>query len=208
MGAAPQTSTHPAQHRCSAQSWETGTYWEAVPPTALFPGLPVPQGESRRTPRARSSPAGARTHLRHSLQVPAGNDGPAAVPAGKGQVRRARLLSSTSGSAGVRVFLAGIAAVPSPQDAEPEPCPGWSRAGPAPTPAAPGASLRALPPSASHPGSSRAWQRSGERDGKVGKRREGGEEEESAGRGGREEGKREKREARRRPCHRRGSRTS
>lgn len=37
-------------------------------------------GESRRIPGA---------HLGHSLQVPAGDDGPAAVPAGKGRVRRA-----------------------------------------------------------------------------------------------------------------------
>lgn len=104
----------------SAQGCKAGKHWEAISPLALFPGLPVPPGESRRIPGARSSPAGARTHLGHSLQVPAGNDGPAAVPAGKGRVRRAGLLTSTSGSPGVRLLLAGIAAAPSPRDADGE----------------------------------------------------------------------------------------
>lgn len=157
MGAAPQTRTHPAQHRPGLGGWG------ALGSHSSYCTIPRAPSSTRTQQEDFGARSGA-AHLGHSLQVPAGDDGPAAVPAGKGQLRRAGLLSSTSASpGGVRGFLAGIAAAPSPQDAD-----GESQS------PAPGASLRAPPPSASHPGSSRAWHRGGERDGTAGERREAG----------------------------------
>lgn len=147
MAAAPQTRTHPAQHCRSAQK-----------PFLLLHCSQSSQfhQETAGGFRARSGAA----HLGHSLQVPAGDDGPAAVPAGKEQLRGAGLLGSTSASPGLPCRNCCCSEPAGRGRGESQPGPGSLPEGSA----ALGFTSRLL----------QGLHRGGERDGTAGKRREGG----------------------------------